>query len=58
MFDADNSLVLAFRGQLPPAAIPTTLVLDRQGRVAARALGAVDRSRLLGMIEPVLREGT
>ncbi len=56
MFDADNSLVLAFRGQLPPAAIPTTLVLDRQGRVAARALGAVDRSRLLGMIEPVLRE--
>ena len=56
MFDADNSLVLAFRGQLPPAAIPTTLVLDREGRVAARALGPVDRSRLLGMIEPVLRE--
>jgi thiol-disulfide isomerase/thioredoxin len=56
MFDADNSLVLAFRGQLPPSAIPTTLVLDRQGRVAARALGAVDRSRLLGMIEPVLAE--
>jgi thiol-disulfide isomerase/thioredoxin len=56
MFDADNSLVLAFRGQLPPAAIPTTLVLDREGRVAARALGPVDRSRLLGMVEPVLRE--
>ena len=56
MFDADNSLVLAFRGQLPPSAIPTTLVLDREGRVAARALGEVDRSRLLGMIEPVLAE--
>lgn len=56
MFDADNSLVLAFRGQLPPSAIPTTLVLDRQGRVAARALGAVDRSRLLAMIEPALAE--
>jgi thiol-disulfide isomerase/thioredoxin len=56
MFDGDNSLVLAFRGQLPPSAIPTTLVLDRQGRVAARALGEVDRSRLLGMIEPVLAE--
>lgn len=56
MFDSDNSLVLAFRGQLPPSAIPTTLVLDREGRVAARALGAVDRSRLLGMIEPVLAE--
>ncbi|MFN8168403.1 MAG: TlpA disulfide reductase family protein [Candidatus Nanopelagicales bacterium] len=58
MFDADNSLVLAFRGQLPPAAIPTTLVLDREGRVAARALGEVDYSRLLGMLEPVMREQT
>jgi thiol-disulfide isomerase/thioredoxin len=56
MFDADNSLVLAFSGQLPPSAIPTTLVLDRQGRVAARALDAVDYSRLLGMIDPVLAE--
>ncbi len=56
MFDQDNSLVLAFAGQLPPSAIPTTLVLDREGRVAARAIDAVDRSRLLGMIEPVLSE--
>ena len=56
MYDADNSLVLAFAGQLPPSAIPTTLVLDREGRVAARAIDAVDRSRLLGMIEPVLSE--
>jgi thiol-disulfide isomerase/thioredoxin len=56
MFDKDNSLVLAFRGQLPPSAIPTTLVLDRQGRVAARTLGPVDYSMLLGMIEPVLAE--
>jgi thiol-disulfide isomerase/thioredoxin len=56
VFDGDNSVVLAFRGQLPPAAIPTTLVLDREGRVAARALGEVDRSRLLGIIEPVLAE--
>jgi thiol-disulfide isomerase/thioredoxin len=56
MFDADNSLVLAFRGQLPPAAIPSTLVLDREGRVAARALGEVDYSRLLGILEPVMRE--
>lgn len=56
LFDADNSLVLAFRGQLPMAAIPTAVVLDRQGRVAARALGEVDRSRLLAMIEPILRE--
>jgi thiol-disulfide isomerase/thioredoxin len=56
VYDGDNSVVLAFAGQLPPSAIPTTLVLDREGRVAARAIDAVDRSRLLGMIEPVLSE--
>jgi len=56
MYDQDNTLALAFVGQMSPAAIPTTLVLDRQGRVAARALDAVDRSRLLGMIEPLLSE--
>ena len=56
MYDQDNTLALAFAGQMSPAAIPTTLVLDRDGRVAARALDAVDRSQLLGMIEPVLAE--
>ncbi len=56
MFDSDNSLILAFGRKLPPSAIPTTLVLDAQGRVAARALGPVDASRLLGLVEPVVRE--
>jgi peroxiredoxin len=56
MFDSDNSLILGFGRKLPPSAIPTTLVLDAQGRVAARALGPVDQSRLLGLVEPVLRE--
>ena len=56
MFDSDNSLILAFGRKLPPSAIPTTLVLDGQGRVAARALGPVTESRLLGIVEPVIRE--
>jgi len=56
MFDSDNSLILSFGRKLPPSAIPTTIVLDAQGRVAARALGPVDTSRLLGMVEPVMRE--
>lgn len=32
---------LAFAGQASPAAVPTTLVLDKQGRVAARFLGQI-----------------
>jgi thiol-disulfide isomerase/thioredoxin len=55
--DTDGSRQLLFRDSLPPAAIPSTLVIDRQGRVAARAIGEVDRSRLLGLVEPILAEG-
>ena len=56
--DTDGARQLLLRESLPPAAIPSTLVIDRQGRVAARAIGAVDRSRLLGMVEPILAEGS
>lgn len=52
--DTDGSLQLLFHETLPPAAIPSTLVVDSAGRVAARAIGEVDRSQLLGMIEPLL----
>jgi thiol-disulfide isomerase/thioredoxin len=54
--DTDGTRQLLFHETLPPAAIPSTIVIDRQGRVAGRAIGEVDRSRLLGMIEPILAE--
>ena len=56
--DTDGSRQLLFHETLPPAAIPSTIVIDRQGRVAGRAIGEVDRSRLLGIIEPILAEET
>ena len=51
-----SGVLLALAGTLPPAAVPSTLVIDREGRVAARTLGPVDYSGLLGMIEPVQAE--
>ncbi len=57
LVDTDGRLMLAFRDSLPAASIPTTLVIDQQGRVAARALSEVDESRLRGMIEPLLAQG-
>ncbi len=51
-----NDFLLAFRGELPVASTPTTYVLDRQGRIAARAIGEVDEARLRSIIEPVLAE--
>lgn len=39
----DNAVQLAFAdGSLPPNSVPTTLVLDREGRVAARLSGLID----------------
>lgn len=55
---ATNELLLAFRGQLPVASTPTTYVLDREGRIAARAIGEVDQTRLREMIDPVLAEAS
>ncbi len=34
--------MLAFAGDVPPNAVPTTLLLDKQGRVAARFSGAIE----------------
>ena len=54
--DRDGVLQLGFRDSLPPRAIPSTLVIDRSGRVAARVLGAVSESSLRGVIEVVADE--
>lgn len=54
--DTDALLQLGFRDSLPSAAIPTTWVIDRQGRVAARALSAMTEDRLRALLEPVLAE--
>jgi len=56
LIDRDGRLQLLFSDTLPPQAIPSTLVIDKQGRVAARALGRVSESSLRGLVEPLLAE--
>ncbi len=46
-------VLLSLRGTLPPIATPSTLVLDTQGRVAARVLGRVSADTLSGLIDDV-----
>lgn len=55
--DSDGRLQLLFADSLPPQAIPSTLIVDRDGRVAARALGKVSASTLRGMIDEVDQRG-
>lgn len=56
VIDSDGRLQLLFADSLPPQAIPSTVFIDRQGRVAARALGKVSDPTLRGMLEPLLSE--
>lgn len=49
--DPDGRTLLEFSGELPPSGIPSTLVIDAEGRVAARVIGVVNKTTLLGLIE-------
>lgn len=53
VYDPDGALLLTFGRDLPPSAIPSTLVIDGEGRVAARILGETTQSTLVGVISDV-----
>jgi thiol-disulfide isomerase/thioredoxin len=55
--DEAGRTLLSLRGTLSPSAIPSTLVLDRRGRVAARVLGQVPASTLRALVSDTLAEG-
>lgn len=56
LVDTDSTILYALRGQVAPNAVPSTVVLDREGRPAARISGAVDPSTLRAMLDRVLAE--
>lgn len=57
IIDAQSGAVsLAFQGVVSPQAVPTTLVIDKQGKVASRILGRIDSSILKTLIETVVAE--
>jgi thiol-disulfide isomerase/thioredoxin len=50
----DDSLLLGFGGSLIPNAIPTSLILDREGKIAVRISGEVTVAGLKKMLDKVL----
>ena len=57
LYDPSGRLILRFpKNSLSPQAIPSTLVIDRDGGIAVRALKALSEKELRGMIRPVLDE--
>ncbi|MFJ5997963.1 TlpA family protein disulfide reductase [Streptomyces sp. NPDC092370] len=57
LYDPTGKLMLRFeKGTLNPQTVPSTLVLDRDGKIAARSLSALSEERLLKMLKPVVAE--
>ena len=57
IIDTDGSAIAALQGVVPLNAVPTTVLLDRQGRVAARILGRIDPSTVRALVDQLLAEG-
>ncbi|MFI6339445.1 TlpA family protein disulfide reductase [Streptomyces sp. NPDC050535] len=57
LYDPTGKLMLRFKkGTLNPQAIPSTLIIDRDGKIAARTLQALSEDKLREMLAPVLAE--
>ena len=56
--DFSGRNLLGFSRSLPSQAIPTTWIIDRRGRVAARVMDDVTASTLAGLIDDVLKSGS
>lgn len=53
IYDPPGNVLLRFAGDLPPSAIPSTLVIDAQGRLAVRIIGPISERTLITVIEDV-----
>lgn len=53
--DSQEAL-LAFGSKLPPSAVPSTMIVDREGRLAARVIGKTSYGTLSALVEDVLAE--
>ena len=51
LFDPSGKQLLGFRGQISPTSIPSTLVIDKDGKVASRVIGEVTTQTLVGMVK-------
>lgn len=55
--DERGETLLPLSGVVPLAAVPSTVLIDEEGRVAATVIGKIDRSTLSGLIRDELRRG-
>lgn len=53
--DGDGTILPTIPG-VPPAALPSTVIVDREGRIAVRIIGEADANELPALVEQVTAE--
>lgn len=56
--DRSGEVVATLSGTVPLQAVPSTVVLDREGRVAARVIGLAEGATLDALVDDVVTEAT
>ncbi|MFD5395651.1 TlpA family protein disulfide reductase [Streptomyces sp. NPDC127097] len=57
LFDPTGRLMLRFpKGSLNPQSIPSTIAIDRDGKIAARSIGPLAEDDLRKMVDPLIAE--
>ncbi|WP_327156178.1 TlpA family protein disulfide reductase [Streptomyces tubercidicus] len=57
LFDPSGRLMLRFpKGSLNPQSIPSTIAIDRHGKIAARSIGPLAEDDLRKMVDPLIAE--
>ena len=54
--ETSSEAILAFGSALPPSAVPSTMIVDARGRLAARIVGPVDYSTLSTLVTEAAAE--
>lgn len=54
--DKDGGVLLSLTQYVPPQAVPSTLVLDKEGRVSGRIIGLAEKSTLKALISDAVAE--
>ncbi|WP_370013382.1 TlpA family protein disulfide reductase [Nocardiopsis sp. Huas11] len=56
LYDQPGEVAQAFRDTVPPRSIPSTLIIDPEGRIAARVIGPTTYGQLTELLNPVVVE--
>lgn len=53
IYDPTGAVLLNFADDLPPTLVPSTLIIDKEGRIAVRIVGPISKITLVTLIEEV-----